>query len=217
MRGRPPPLSIVPQIAVKKTWLPQTMVCSFLESYQASNILVEDIWDLSMRLLMPNYLYNITSQDARVKTEHQICPSKPIDLSKAGTLDLAISREWNSWPLCGHPRLYHRVCLEQQWLLMTSCLSSQLGLVAFGRRSGLCPHVSFGWALMITWGTFPQKQKQSCWLVSRVGQWPTGKDAGCDLKHQEWARETLLSENSWESLGEKNRDLWWGIWNSGQR
>lgn len=55
------------------------MVCAFLETYQVSNLLVENIRDLSVRLLMLHYLYDIKGQDATAKTQHQMCPFKLTD------------------------------------------------------------------------------------------------------------------------------------------
>lgn len=114
----------------------------------------------------------------------------------------------DSWTPQGHLRL-DRACVWSSrdcWWLHVSVLGLGLLPLALGLGSAhMCPLAE---VLMIPWGTFPQRPKQSCWLVSRVGWWPTSKDAGCDLKHQEWARETLLYENRWGSLGKKNRDLW---------
>lgn len=87
------------------------MVCTFLEPYQASNLLVENIIDLNMRLLMLNYSYNIKGQDVTVKTQHQICPFKPIDLSEAKTL---ASREWEFLVTPGTPQALPELYLEQQ-------------------------------------------------------------------------------------------------------
>lgn len=55
------------------------MVCAFLETYQVSDVLVETIRDLSVRLLMLHYLYDLKGQDATVKTQHQVCPFEPTD------------------------------------------------------------------------------------------------------------------------------------------
>lgn len=80
-------------------------------SYQASKLLVENVRDLSVRLLMLNYLYNIKCQDATIETQHQLCPFKPTDLFKAKTLD---SREWELLVTPGTPQALPWLCLEQQ-------------------------------------------------------------------------------------------------------
>ena len=83
----------------------------FSGTYQASNLLVENIQDLRVRLLLLTYLYSIKCQDTTVKTQPHICPFKPVDLSKAKALD---SREWELLVTPGTPQALPGVCLEYQ-------------------------------------------------------------------------------------------------------
>lgn len=174
-------------------------------SYQASELLVENVRDLSVRLLMLNYLYNIKCQDTTIETQHSCVH---LSLLTSLSLRLLTQGNGNSWSLQGLLRHYHGCVWSSSdcWWLHVSILGWGLLPLALGLGSAHMHPLTK--VLMITWGTFPQRQKQSCWLVSRVDWWPTSKDAGCDLKHQEWARKILPYENRWWSLGKKNGDIW---------
>lgn len=167
---------------------------------------------------MLHYLYNLKDQDTWMKTQQRKCPFKPPDFSKAETLDFAVSREWEFLVNPGRAQALPGVCLEpQKSLEMTSHLCFCLGLVVFGPRSRLCPHVSSGWSSDDHTRDFSLRQKQGCWLVKKVGLWPTGKDAGCDSEVPGVGKENPLLWKLIGSLGKKNGDLWWGICNSGQK
>ena len=60
----------------------------------------------------------------------------------------------------------------------TSVFTWGLLPLALGLSSAhMCPLAEI---LMITLGMSPRREKQHCWLASRVSWRPTGKDAGCD-------------------------------------
>lgn len=69
---------------------------------------------------------------------------------------------------------------------------------------------------MVT-GTLLRRQTQAGQLAGRAGCRPTARMLVVTQRHQEWAGEALLYENSGGALREKNRGLWWGICSSGQK
>lgn len=82
----------------------KTVVRGMSMSYQASELLVENVRDLSVRLLMLNYLYNIKCQDTTIETQHSCVH---LSLLTSLSLRLLTQGNGNSWSLQGLLRHYH--------------------------------------------------------------------------------------------------------------
>lgn len=194
-----------------QTWLPQTTVCIFLEPYQVSNLLVENmwVWVWDAASLITSITSRVTISGWRPPWK---CPFKPPDLSMAETLKFATS----------NGNLHHsrgNVSSTRGVFGAAKTIDYVITSSIWGLHGACCLWHFETLPTCVLWLKFQRSHEalflkgkhKGVQLATRGGCWPMARKLAVTQGHQEWVRETLLYENREGSLRRKNRDLWWGI------